>query len=128
MKNLPATLAPLLAVAFASSALAHAYPDVDAACETRQYVPAGEDLDAELPHSAFRLEVLLDSGRLPGNFIATIAKHSTASIELMLPTRACRWEMTNENCPAIAEIAQDAEQLNIPIGKDHAAPNGVRRV
>ncbi len=125
MKNFPNTLALLVAAAIAASLPAHADPDVDAACETTaDLLPPGGwgELDAELPHSAFRLAILPDMGRSPGNFVATVAKRATATIELSRPTRACRWELTVDECPAIADVAVAFEQLNIPVGKDHAAP------
>ena len=121
MKNFH-TLAIFTAAAFAACLPAHAAPDMDALCETNQFDSGRDGSQSELPYSAFRLVILPDMGRSPGNFIATITKHATATIELTRPTRTCRWELTVDDCPAIADVAAAFEQLNIPIGKDHAAP------
>ncbi|MEJ1250475.1 hypothetical protein [Denitratimonas tolerans] len=121
MENVSNTLRILLAAGFAASTPAQADSVVDAACQTTEFRPVWEDTNAELPYSAFRLEVLPDSARTPGNFVATIAKRSTATIELVRPTRACRWELTVDDCPAIADVANAVEQLSIPVGKGHAA-------
>lgn len=121
MKSLSNTLALLLAGALAASAPAQADSVVDTACRTTEFLPVWEDTNAELPYSAFRLEVLPDSARKPGNFVATIAKRTTATIELTRPTRACRWELTVDDCPAIADVANAVEHLSIPVGKGHAA-------
>lgn len=125
MKNLSITQAILLATIFTASVPAQADLDVDTACQTTpDPVPPGGwgELDAELPLRAFRLAILPDAGRSPGFFVATISQHTTAIIELRRPSRVCRLELNHGECPAITEVAQAVEQLNIPIGKDHAAP------
>lgn len=121
MRNRLHTLPILLAAAFAASAPVHADSDVDAVCETNGFLPEWADPRPELPYSTFRLEILPDSGRKPGYFVATITRHTTATVELMRPTRACRLELTVDDCPAIADVADAVEQLDIPIGKGHAA-------
>lgn len=122
MKNISNTLTILLAAAFAASLPAHADPGVDTACETTEFFPEWAEASPELPFMAFRLEILPVAGRRPGNFVATITKRSTASIRMLRPTRACRLELTSDECPAIADVAQAIEQLTIPIGKTYAAP------
>lgn len=122
MKHLPDTRAILLAAAFAASFPAHADPEVDAACQTTEFSVRLESANTELPHQSFRLEILPDSGRRPGNFIATITQKTTATIELIRPTVTCRIERTIEDCPAIAEVVHAAEQLTTSVVRNHAAP------
>lgn len=112
---------PLLLSLLVAGAPVRADSIAHTACQTDPDLMEWDGSDSELPLGAFRLEVLPDSGRAPGNFVVTIEKRATATIELLRPTRACRLRLTVDDCPAIADVANAVEQLSIPVGKDHAA-------
>lgn len=124
MKPFHLLLTTLLTATFAAIVPVHAADPTYNSCQTTESLPppgGWGELDAELPYSAFRLAILPDAGRSPGNFVATIVKHSTATIELRRPGRVCALTLGLDDCPAIGEVAKAVEQLEVGIAHQHAA-------
>lgn len=112
---------PLLVSLLVAGAPVRADSIAHTACQTDPDFMEWDGSNSELPLGAFRLEVLPDSGRAPGNFAVTIEKRATATIELLRPTRACRLRLTVDDCPAIADVVDAVERLRISVGENHAA-------
>ncbi len=119
--NKPAqlSLALLMVLAFGRITSVLAQPAVDMACETSEFFPDWAETPEPVPPGTFQLQIQPDSDRATGNFDATIGS-GKASLRLLRPGRACRLELTIEDCPAIGDVAQAFEQLNVPIGQGYA--------